>query len=230
MTYEHILVKHDGAITDITMNRPERRNALSEAHMTELVDAFRAAGARRETRAVILSGNGPAFCAGHDLREMLDRDVANLSPSLRALRRADDRNPGNPSAGDRAGARHRHCRRVPARRHLRSRRRRRRRPLCDPRSEHRPLLHHADGRADARDRPQARHADAADRRRDRRADRRRVGSGQPRRPRRRARRRGARPGGGDRRRPARSPSPSASRRSTPRSTSTSPRRTPTRRK
>src|SRR5262245_31129063 len=75
MTYEHILVKHEAAITDIVMNRPERRNALSEAHMSELIDAFRAAGARRETRAVILSGNGPAFSAGHDLREMLDRDV-----------------------------------------------------------------------------------------------------------------------------------------------------------
>ena len=75
MTYEHILVRDDGAITYVTMNRPERRNALSEAHMAELIDAFRAAGGRRETRAVILSGNGPAFSAGHDLREMLDRDV-----------------------------------------------------------------------------------------------------------------------------------------------------------
>ena len=75
MTYAHILVRDDGAITHVTMNRPERRNALSEAHMGELIDAFRAAGARRETRAVILSGNGPAFSAGHDLGEMLDRDV-----------------------------------------------------------------------------------------------------------------------------------------------------------
>ena len=76
MAYEHILVDHDDAVTRVTMNRPERRNALSEAHMAELADAFRAAGARRETRAVILAGNGPAFCAGHDLREMLDRDIA----------------------------------------------------------------------------------------------------------------------------------------------------------
>jgi enoyl-CoA hydratase/carnithine racemase len=76
MTYEHIRVDVDRAITHITMNRPERRNALSEAHMGELIAAVRAAGERRETRAVILSGNGPAFCAGHDLRELIDRDVA----------------------------------------------------------------------------------------------------------------------------------------------------------
>jgi enoyl-CoA hydratase/carnithine racemase len=76
MTYEHIQVAHDGGVTHIAMNRPERRNALSEAHMGELIEAIRSAGERRETRAVILSGNGPAFCAGHDLREMLDRDLA----------------------------------------------------------------------------------------------------------------------------------------------------------
>jgi enoyl-CoA hydratase/carnithine racemase len=76
MAYTHIAVEHDAALTRITMNRPERRNALSDAHMAELIDAFRQAGERRETRAVILAGNGPAFCAGHDLREMLDRDLA----------------------------------------------------------------------------------------------------------------------------------------------------------
>jgi enoyl-CoA hydratase/carnithine racemase len=75
MAYENILVEHDAAITRITMNRPERRNALSEALMTELSDAFRAAGARPETRAVILAGSGPAFSAGHDLREMQGRDL-----------------------------------------------------------------------------------------------------------------------------------------------------------
>lgn len=76
MSYEHILVDHDGTIARITMNRPARRNALSEAHMEELTDALRGAGARPDTRAVIVAGNGPAFCAGHDLSEMLDRDIA----------------------------------------------------------------------------------------------------------------------------------------------------------
>jgi enoyl-CoA hydratase/carnithine racemase len=76
MAYEHIVVEDDGAITQITMNRPERRNALSDPHMAELIAAFRAAGDRRQTRVVVLAGNGPAFSAGHDLREMIDRDIA----------------------------------------------------------------------------------------------------------------------------------------------------------
>jgi len=76
MAYEHIVIDDGGPFTHITMNRPERRNALSEAHMQELIEAFRAAGQRSATRVVILAGNGPAFSAGHDLREMLDRDIA----------------------------------------------------------------------------------------------------------------------------------------------------------
>jgi enoyl-CoA hydratase/carnithine racemase len=76
MAYEHILIDPGGAVLTITMNRPERRNALSEAHMRELIAAFRDAGGRAEVRAVILAGNGPAFCAGHDLGEMVGRDVS----------------------------------------------------------------------------------------------------------------------------------------------------------
>lgn len=64
-----------GPIFTITMNRPERRNALSLSMMQELIAAFRSAGADPEVRVVILGGSGPAFSAGHDLREMLDRDV-----------------------------------------------------------------------------------------------------------------------------------------------------------
>jgi enoyl-CoA hydratase/carnithine racemase len=75
MAYEHLLVDHDGPLTRITMNRPERRNALSMAHMGELIAAVRAVGEREATRAVVLAGNGPAFCAGHDLRELLGRDL-----------------------------------------------------------------------------------------------------------------------------------------------------------
>jgi enoyl-CoA hydratase/carnithine racemase len=58
------------------MNRPERRNALSLEHMEELIACFTAIGRSREVAVVILRGNGPAFCAGHDLREMMDRDAA----------------------------------------------------------------------------------------------------------------------------------------------------------
>src|SRR3954449_9432627 len=62
MTYEHVLVDRDGPFTTITMNRPDRRNALSTAHMEELTDAFRVAGAS-DARGIVLAGNGPVFSA-----------------------------------------------------------------------------------------------------------------------------------------------------------------------
>ena len=73
-TYEHILFEQDGPMARITMNRPEKRNALSLAHMQELISCLKAIGEGKETRVVILCGNGPAFCAGHDLSEMVGRD------------------------------------------------------------------------------------------------------------------------------------------------------------
>jgi len=74
VAYEHLQVR-EGTVTTITMNRPERRNALSLAMMTELITALRASSAQPQTRAVILAGNGPAFSAGHDLRELSGRDI-----------------------------------------------------------------------------------------------------------------------------------------------------------
>jgi enoyl-CoA hydratase/carnithine racemase len=74
MSYDHLLVE-TGAIATVTMNRPERRNALSLAMMRELIAALRQLAGDGQTRAVILAGNGPAFSAGHDLREMLGRDL-----------------------------------------------------------------------------------------------------------------------------------------------------------
>ena len=73
-TYEHILFEADGPIARVTMNRPDKRNALSLAHMQELMDCLKAIGEAREARVVILAGNGPAFSAGHDLSEMIGRD------------------------------------------------------------------------------------------------------------------------------------------------------------
>src|SRR5207245_687795 len=76
MRYEHILVSADAGLATITMNRPERRNALSEAHMRELIAALGAAGDQSDTRAVILAANGPVFSAGHDFADMVERDLA----------------------------------------------------------------------------------------------------------------------------------------------------------
>src|ERR671915_1889831 len=73
-TYEHILFEQDGAVAHVTMNRPKKRNALSLEHMRELLSLFEKIGERRDASVVILCGEGPAFCAGHDLSEMVGRD------------------------------------------------------------------------------------------------------------------------------------------------------------
>ncbi|GIX46265.1 MAG: enoyl-CoA hydratase [Candidatus Tectimicrobiota bacterium] len=71
VTTEPILLRHDAdGITTLTLNRPAARNALSVALMHELQNALDAIARDRRVRVVVLAGNGPAFCAGHDLKEM----------------------------------------------------------------------------------------------------------------------------------------------------------------
>jgi enoyl-CoA hydratase/carnithine racemase len=59
-----------GGVATLTMNAPERLNALSDAMLAALAEAFARLEHDRSVRAVILRGAGRAFCAGHDLREM----------------------------------------------------------------------------------------------------------------------------------------------------------------
>ena len=66
-----ILLREDrDGIACLTLNRPPARNALSEAMIDALIEQFVAIGADKSVRAVVLAANGPAFCAGHDLKEM----------------------------------------------------------------------------------------------------------------------------------------------------------------
>ena len=73
---EHILVQREGPAARITLNRPEKRNALSLALMTELIQALEDVSRDRDVRAIVLEGAGPAFSAGHDLGELTGRDLA----------------------------------------------------------------------------------------------------------------------------------------------------------
>jgi len=73
--YANLSVESDAPVAVVVLNRPERRNALSLELMEELIDCLRALGQSSEIRAVILAGNGPAFCAGHDLSELMDRNI-----------------------------------------------------------------------------------------------------------------------------------------------------------
>jgi methylglutaconyl-CoA hydratase len=67
MDYSTILCATQDRLTVVTMNRPERRNALDGVMIKELTDAFSAANRNPQVRMVVLTGNGPAFCAGMDL-------------------------------------------------------------------------------------------------------------------------------------------------------------------
>ena len=70
-----ITVERDGDVAVVTLNRPEKRNALSLQMMRELDAALAEIAPDPQARVVVLRGEGPAFCAGHDLRELVDRDV-----------------------------------------------------------------------------------------------------------------------------------------------------------
>jgi enoyl-CoA hydratase/carnithine racemase len=80
MGYEHILVERSGDFATITMNRPQRRNALSLEHMRELITAFGEVG-NSDARGIVLAGNGPVFSAGHDFADMAGADL----PFMRSL-------------------------------------------------------------------------------------------------------------------------------------------------
>jgi len=75
-----LLIENDGAVRILTMNRPEKRNALNMTLSEALLDGLRAADADAGVRSLVLIGAGRAFCAGADLGEFKD-----LTPDNAAL-------------------------------------------------------------------------------------------------------------------------------------------------
>jgi enoyl-CoA hydratase/carnithine racemase len=71
----NIEIAHEGPIAVVTLNRPERRNALSLELMLDLIAALDEIGRNPEFRAVILAAAGKVFSSGHDLSQMTDRDI-----------------------------------------------------------------------------------------------------------------------------------------------------------
>jgi enoyl-CoA hydratase/carnithine racemase len=80
MGYDHLLVKHEGDIATVTLNRPEKRNALSLELMLELTAALEGIGAGA-AKGVVLAANGPVFSAGHNFADMAGADF----PTTRRL-------------------------------------------------------------------------------------------------------------------------------------------------
>jgi enoyl-CoA hydratase/carnithine racemase len=64
-----------GGVARVTLDRPEKRNALSLELMDELTGVLQRLGARPDARAIVVEGAGVAFSAGHDLTEMVGRDL-----------------------------------------------------------------------------------------------------------------------------------------------------------
>jgi enoyl-CoA hydratase/carnithine racemase len=70
-----LAVSDADGVARITLDRPEKRNALSLELMDELVDVLKELRGRREVRVIVIEGAGGAFSAGHDLGEMVGRDL-----------------------------------------------------------------------------------------------------------------------------------------------------------
>jgi len=76
-----LLIEDAAGLRTLVLNRPERRNALSHALLNDLIAALAETAADTSVHAVILRGEGPGFCAGHDLSEMAGCSL----PSARSL-------------------------------------------------------------------------------------------------------------------------------------------------
>ena len=160
-----VLRRLDGGIARLTLNRPAQRNALSLAALHGLHDGLDWAAAEPAARVVVIAGAGPAFCAGHDLREMrgapghdamaaLFRLCSEVMLRIQAI-------PKPVIARVHGVATAAGCQ---ARRHLRPRGRRRHGPLRHSRRRYRVVLLDADGGPHPRRRPQGGDGDAAHRR------------------------------------------------------------------
>jgi enoyl-CoA hydratase/carnithine racemase len=75
MVYENICLATEGNVAILTLNRPQRRNALSLALMQEMIACLNDIGTNRDIRVVILAAAGKVFSSGHDLSEMVGRNI-----------------------------------------------------------------------------------------------------------------------------------------------------------
>lgn len=89
MNYTTIRLEKDDGLATLTLNRPDKLNAICPELITELLDAIADIEADEEVRAVLLTGSGRAFCAGGDLRELLsqsDNPVEMMASSRQGAR------------------------------------------------------------------------------------------------------------------------------------------------
>ena len=153
MTDIPLIVRADAAgITTLTLNRPQARNALSLGMLQALLTELERIATDSRVRVVVLAGAGPAFCAGHDLKEIraANFDGAYTRTLFNECARVMLAIVGLPAGGE-----------------LRSGRSSRRRSICDARSQYRTLLLCSHGGSVPQCESKGRNADAADGRADR---------------------------------------------------------------
>lgn len=85
--FSEIQVSRSGAVLQLTFNRPEALNAVNMAMHGELSEIFRLIAKDRDTRAVLLTGSGRAFCAGGDLKDFTDMTGTRLDDLFVEARR-----------------------------------------------------------------------------------------------------------------------------------------------
>nr|ART39362.1 H435 [uncultured bacterium] len=78
MSYETILVEQRGAVTLITLNRPQALNALNSKVLAEMIDVFAAYESDDSQRCAVVTGSEKAFAAGADIKEMTDKSFAEM--------------------------------------------------------------------------------------------------------------------------------------------------------
>jgi len=98
MTYENIMYEADGRVAYITLNRPEKLNALSNELRGELFHALKEAEADRAVGVIIIRGAGRAFCAGYDLSP--SREAGDDSPYVNPRSLLPDTNTTHPAHYD----------------------------------------------------------------------------------------------------------------------------------
>ncbi len=75
MAYENLCYETEGQTGIITLNRPNRRNALSLELMQEVIECLDGVARNPDLRAVVLAAAGKVYCSGHDLSEMVGKDI-----------------------------------------------------------------------------------------------------------------------------------------------------------
>ena len=77
-----LIIEHSDGLTTLTLNRPEKRNALNSELLRKLLDALQKINVSREVRAILLTGTGSGFCSGADLSDLEISNSRNQSLDL----------------------------------------------------------------------------------------------------------------------------------------------------